>query len=232
MARTLYGYWRSTAAYRVRIALAWKNLPYDPVVIDLRNGQQTSPEFTSINPQGFVPFLVDGSVRLGQSLAIIEYLDEVYPESPLLPSSVQDRGAVRALAQVVTSDVHPINNLRVLKYLGGPLRLEQPKIEAWARHWIEHGFAVLEAQASRTGSYLFGDTVTLADVCLVPQLYNARRVFTDLTKYPRLLAIEQHLDALPAFHGARPEMQPEAPPVIDAPATSDSISTGEALRLR
>jgi maleylacetoacetate isomerase/maleylpyruvate isomerase len=210
LARTLYGYWRSTAAYRVRIALAWKGLAYEPVAIDLRGGEQSSLAYRSVNPQGFVPFLVDGDVNLGQSLAIMEYLEEVYPDRPLLPANAVDRAKVRAMAQVVACDIHPINNLRVLKYLARPLELDQPKIEIWARNWIDSGFAALETQASASGPYIYGDSVTLADVCLVPQLYNARRVFTDLSKYPRLLAVDRNLDTLPAFRDARPEAQREA----------------------
>ncbi|MEA3149193.1 MAG: hypothetical protein QOD56_132 [Gammaproteobacteria bacterium] len=211
MNRTLYGYWRSTAAYRVRIALAWKNLPYESIAVDLRGGEQSSSAYTAVNPQGFVPFFVDGVARLGQSLAIIEYLEDAYAGASLLPKSALERARVRALAQVVACDVHPLNNLRVLKYLANPLNHEQPVAETWARHWIDRGFAVLEAQASRTGPYLTGDEVTLADVCLVPQFYNARRVSTDLSKYPRLLAIESKLTGLAAFQAARPEVQPDAP---------------------
>jgi maleylacetoacetate isomerase len=210
--RTLYGYWRSTAAYRVRIALAWKNLSYDPIAIDLRGGAQLSPAFTAINPQGLVPFFVDGAVRLGQSLAIIEYLEDAYGGPPLLPKNAPERARVRALAQVVACDIHPLNNLRVLKYLANPLERGLTEVEAWARHWIERGFAVLEAEAGRSGPYLTGDEPTLADVCLVPQLYNARRVSTDLAKFPRLLAIESRLSELAAFQAARPEIQPDAPP--------------------
>jgi maleylacetoacetate isomerase len=209
--RTLYGYWRSSAAYRVRIALAWKNLAYDQVVIDLRTGEQSAAAYTSINPQGFVPFLIDGDVGLSQSLAIIEYLEETYPEPPLLPADRVARAKVRAMAQVVACDIHPLNNLRVLRYLAQPIGLEQPRIEAWARHWINSGFCALEAGADPSGPYLSGNKVTLADVCLVPQLYNARRVSTDLSVYPRLLAIERQLAELPAFQGARPEAQAEAP---------------------
>jgi maleylacetoacetate isomerase/maleylpyruvate isomerase len=211
MSRILYGYWRSTAAYRVRIALAWKNLSYESIAVDLRGGAQSSPAFTAVNPQGFVPFFVDGAAHLGQSLAIIEYLEETYGGAPLLPKNALERARVRALAQVVACDIHPVNNLRVLKYLAHPLEHEQTEVEAWARHWIERGFAVLEAEASRTGPYLTGDEVTLADVCLVPQLYNARRVSTDLAKYPRLLAIESKLRELAAFQAAQPEVQPDAP---------------------
>jgi maleylacetoacetate isomerase/maleylpyruvate isomerase len=210
VARTLYSYWRSSAAYRVRIALAWKRLSYDSVPIDLRTGEQSSDEYKAVNPQGFVPFLLEGAVQLGQSLAIIEYLEETYPDPPLLPARAVDRAKVRAMAQIVACDIHPLNNLRVLKYLARPLGLEQAAIDSWARHWIGSGFAALEAAANPEGPYLFGQQVTLADACLAPQLYNARRVSTDLSPYPRLLAVEQRLNELPAFHDARPEVQPGA----------------------
>lgn len=208
--RTLHGYWRSSAAYRVRIALAWKGLRYSQVLIDLRTGAQSHPDFTRLNPQGFVPFFEDGPVGLSQSLAIIEYLEETYPLPALLPADRVLRARVRAMAQVVACDIHPINNLRVQKYLADPLNLTPPQIEAWAQHWILSGFATLEALASAAGPYLTGSEVTLADVCLVPQFYNARRVNTDLTRFPRLVAIEERLAKLPEFVVARPEAQPEA----------------------
>ena len=211
--RTLYGYWRSTAAYRVRIALRLKQLAHDSIVIDLRTGEQSGERFRALNPQGFVPFLVDRGEGLSQSLAIIEYLDETYPDPPLLPRNPVARAKVRALAQAVACDIHPINNLRVLNYLRGQLGLDAEQVNAWARSWIEPGFAALEAQAGETdGPYLAGNAVTLADICLVPQLYNARRVETDLSSYPALLAIEQALFMLPAFDESRPEKQPEALP--------------------
>lgn len=218
MTRTLYGYWRSTAAYRVRIALGLKNLDWEQAVIDLRKGEQSDPRFLSLNPQGLVPFLVDGDVDsdrgLAQSLAIIEYLDEVYPTPSLIPGTAAERARIRALAQVVACDIHPINNLRVLQYLRTELKLSEDEVNVWARRWICAGFAVLEnAIQDSIGPYMAGNSVTLADVCLVPQLYNARRVSTDLTVFPGLLSLEQRLFQLPAFEGARPENQPEALPV-------------------
>jgi len=210
VARILHGYWRSSAAYRVRIALAIKGLDYQSLSVNLRTGMQASEQFQSLNAQGFVPYFRDGDVSLRQSLAIIEYLEETYPRPALLPSSPAQRARVRGLAQIVACDVHPINNLRVLKYLAAPLNLSQSQIDAWARHWIESGFATLEAEADATGPYLCGGMVTLADLCLVPQLYNARRVAVNLSAFPRLTAIEQQLMQLPAFDRSRPEAQPDA----------------------
>jgi maleylacetoacetate isomerase len=194
----------------VRIALAIKRLEYETVFVNLRTGMQSGADFKSVNSQGFVPFLQDGEVKLRQSLAIIEYLEEAYPDPPLLPAPTVQRARVRAFAQVVACDVHPINNLRVLKYLASPLNLSQLQVDAWARHWIESGFATLEADVDGTSQYLCGDTVTLADLCLVPQFYNARRIAVDLSAFPQLTAIEARLMLLPAFAQARPEVQPDA----------------------
>ncbi len=211
MSRVLYGYWRSTAAYRVRIALGLKGLEWDQTVIDLRIGQQSHPDFLRLNPQGMVPFLVDGEHGLAQSLAIIEYLDEVYPEPSLIPGNAAQRAHVRALAQVVACDIHPINNLRVLQYLRKELGLDEDAVNQWAQRWIEAGFRSLEqALQKSSGPYLAGESVTLADICLVPQLYNARRVNTDLSAFPGLLALEHRLFQITAFEAARPENQPEA----------------------
>ena len=164
-----------------------------------------------LNPQGMVPYLIDGDTGLNQSLAIIEYLDETYPDPPLLPASPVARARVRAAALAISCDIHPLNNLRVLKYLKEPLGHEQEAIDTWQRHWIETGFAALEEIAeAATGTYLFGDTVTLAEVCLVPQFANARRCQADVARFPRLSAIDQALNALPAFAAARPERQPDA----------------------
>ena len=211
MSRTLYGYWRSSAAYRVRIALALKGLDYEHNAIDLRSGAQGGVGFKLLNPQGLVPYLIDGEVGLNQSLAIIEYLDETYPEPRLLPDEPVARARVRAAALAIAADIHPIANLRVLKYLKAGLGQEQEAIDAWSRHWIEAGFAALEEIAEGSaGPYLFGETVTLADLCLAPQMYNARRVRADLTRVPRLVDIDKALMALPAFKASRPEAQPDA----------------------
>jgi maleylacetoacetate isomerase len=211
LSRTLYGYWRSSAAYRVRIALGLKGLPYEPAMVDLRINRQSDAEYLRMNPQGMVPMLVDDGQPLTQSLAIIEYLDEVYPEPRLIPGDAVQRARIRSLAQIVACDVHPLNNLRVLKYLQKDLGLEEAGVNAWAQRWIDAGFATLETVlGNSTGQYLHGDTVTLADICLVPQMYNARRVETDLSRYPRLLALEERLQRLEALEKARPENQPEA----------------------
>ena len=211
MTRTLYGYWRSSASYRVRIALAVKGLDYDQVAINLAQAAQTSVGFTLLNPQGLVPYLIDDAAGLNQSLAIIEYLDEVYPDPPLLPGDALARARVRAVALQIACDIHPLNNLRVLNYLRSPLGQPQDAIDTWYRHWVETGFTALEEIAERaTGAYLFGDEVTLADVCLVPQMWNARRLQADIARFPALVAIDTRLNALPAVAAARPENQPDA----------------------
>ncbi len=211
MALTLYGYWRSSAAYRVRLALAWKGLDAASVPIDLRRGQQSAADFTARNRQGLVPLLLDGDNAISQSLAIIEYLEELHPEPPLLPATPLDRARVRAAALMVAADIHPINNLRVLKYLKSPLGHDQATIDTWARHWITAGFTALEAFAAEHGGrFLYGDALSIADLCLVPQLYNARRVDTDLTAFPRLLAIDAVVNAQDFAHAAHPANQPDA----------------------
>jgi maleylacetoacetate isomerase len=209
--RILYGYWRSSAAYRVRLALAVKGLAYAGKAIDLRSGAQSGIGYTMLNPQGMVPYLIDGDVGLNQSLAIIEYLDETYPDPPLLPGTPIERARIRAAALTIVCDIHPLNNLRVLRYLKDPIGADQDAIDLWSEHWITAGFAALEEVATNSrGRYLFGDTVTLADICLVPQMYNARRVRTDLTAMPSLVAIDKRLNALPAFRRAAPESQADS----------------------
>jgi maleylacetoacetate isomerase len=214
--RILYGYWRSSAAYRVRLALAIKKLAYTSKAIDLRSGAQSGIGYTMLNPQGLVPYLIDsgpdGDVGLNQSLAIIEYLDETYPDPPLLPGTAIERARIRAAALTIACDIHPLNNLRVLNYLKDPLGTDQDAVDRWSEHWITSGFAAIEETAANSrGRYLFGDVVTLADVCLVPQMFNARRVHADLTAMPSLVAIDKRLNALPAFRRAAPFVQPDAP---------------------
>lgn len=208
---TLYSYWRSSAAYRVRLALASKQLSAATVPIDLRAGVQSGEAFRAVNPQGFVPLLIDGVAALSQSLAIIEYLDETVPEPPLLPKDPLGRARVRAAALMIAADIHPINNLRVLRYLKSPLGHDQATIDTWARHWITAGLAGLEAfAATHGGQFLYGDALSIADLCLVPQLYNARRVATDLAAFPRLLATEATVLAQDFAADAHPDNQPDA----------------------
>ncbi len=206
MSRTLYGFGTSSAAYRVRIALALKGLDWDGKSIDLLAGAQHSIGYRILNPQGLVPLLIDGEVALNQSMAIIEYLDETYPEPKLLPGNAVQRARIRAAAQTVACDIHPLNNLRVQQYLKDPLGHGQDEVDTWVRHWITTGFQPLEeiAEAGR-GPYLFGDQVTLADICLVPQMANARRARADLLAFPKLVAIDKALNAHPAVQVARPE---------------------------
>ena len=209
----LYGYFRSSASYRVRIALSLKGLGYDLAPVHLRRSEQRAPEFLERNPQGLVPALEDDGSMLTQSLAIIEYLEERFPEPPLLPPALVDRAWVRAMAQIVACDIHPINNLRVLQYLENDLGLDDDARAAWARRWIDDGFAAMEAMLKgdpRTGRHCFGDGPTLADVCLVPQVFNSRRVGVDLDRYPTLARIHDDCMRLPAFADQAPERQPDA----------------------
>jgi maleylacetoacetate isomerase len=208
----LYSYFRSSAAYRVRIALNLKGLPYEMAAVHLtkNGGQQHSVEYRAINPQARVPSLAldDGAV-LTQSLAIIEYLDETHPRPPLLPADPVTRAKVRAFAQVIACDIHPLNNLVALQYLKRALKHEQADIDTWYHHWIVEGFNALEAMIAR-GPYAFGAQVTLADVCLVPQIFNARRLNVPLDKYPKLVAVDAACLKISAFDKARPENQPDA----------------------
>ncbi|GAA3720377.1 maleylacetoacetate isomerase [Oceanisphaera sediminis] len=208
----LYDYVRSSAAYRVRIALRLKGLSCETIPISLLDGTQNSAGYRSLNPTGLVPSLDTGHGILGQSLAIIEYLDESYPEPPLLPAMPFARARCRALALQVACDIHPLNNLRVLKYLTGDLGLSEEQKTTWYHHWLQLGLDPLEQQLSGSDSrYCCGDTPTLADICLVPQLTNARRFKLDLTPYPRLVAIEQACNRLEAFQLAHPDQQPLIP---------------------
>ena len=204
----LYSYWRSSAAYRVRIALAWKGIGYEVRPVDLRAGAHRDAEYLSVNPQGLVPCLIDGDAVISQSLAIIEYLEERHPEPALLPKDSAQRAKVRGAAQVIAADIHPINNLRVLNYLKSTCGQDQASLDRWITHWIAEGFATLEASAG--APYLFGDNVTMADLCLVPQFYNARRFGVDMSPYPKLSAVEGNLLGLPAFAAAHPDKQPDA----------------------
>ncbi len=209
----LYTYYRSSAAYRVRIALNLKGIAYESVPVDLKPGAHRRPDYLAVNPQGLVPALVDGAQPLSQSLAIIEYLEETHPQPALLPRAPLERARVRSLALAIACDLHPINNLRVLNYLRAPLGIDEGAVNDWYRHWVAQVFQGLEAQAQRSsdGRHLAGGQVTLADVCLVPQLFNARRFNCDLAPYPMLTAVGAHLESLPAFARAAPGVQPDAP---------------------
>jgi len=209
----LYDYWRSTAAYRVRIALNLKGIHYQPIPVNLLGGEESGAAYRCLNPQGLVPTLLDGDQVLTQSLAICEYLEETRPAPALLPASPGARARVRALAQVITCDIHPLNNLRVLTYLVDDLGVAESDKLAWYRHWVAQGLSALEAMltsAEETGRFCHGDEPGLADLCLIPQLYNARRFDCELTNYPRLTGIESACQTLPAFLAAEPQRQSDA----------------------
>ena len=210
----LYDYFRSSAAYRVRIALNLKGLAPERAFVHLRRGAQRTEDYLAVNPLGLVPSLVtDGGEVLTQSLAIIEWLDETHPQPPLLPPDAAGRARVRALALEIACDIHPINNLRVLNYLTGTLGATEAQKNGWYRYWCDVGFEALETQLARekaTGAFCHGGSPTIADICLVPQLANARRVELDLALYPTLLGIEAACNALPAFAAAAPSKQPDA----------------------
>ena len=211
----LYSYFRSSAAYRVRIALNLKGLSYEYVPVHLLKdgGQQLAPAYRKVNPNALVPTLVDGDLTLGQSLAIIEYLDETHPEPALLPSDAAGRARVRAIALTLACDIHPLNNLRVLKYLKHDLKVDEAAKNGWYRHWIDVGLGGLEqmlAGSDEAGRFCHGDTPTLADLCLVPQMFNARRFGCDLSAFPTLVRIDAACQELKAFQDAAPERQPDA----------------------
>ncbi len=215
---TLYGYWRSSAAYRVRIALNLKGLAYRQEAVHLvkDGGQQHQSAYRELNPQGLLPLLVDagnasGEIRIAQSLAILEYLDEVFPVPALLPADPAQRALVRSLAMHIACDVHPLNNLRVLQYLKAELGVADEAKDAWYRHWIALGLAAVEKGLEDFGGKLsLGSRPGYLEACLVPQVYNARRFDCDLSAYPRILDIAARCDALEAFRNAAPEVQPDA----------------------
>ena len=209
----LFGYYRSSAAYRVRIALNLKGMQVDHRFVHLRKGEQSSPEYGALNPQGLVPLVIDGPNVLTQSLAIIEYLEEIQPEPALLPKTPLERARVRSIAQAIASDIHPLNNLRVLRYLVGPLKVSDEAKNEWYRHWVVEGLTALErslTSAAGSGTFCHGDSPTLADVCLVPQVYNAERADIDLSPFPRITAIVAACRELPAFRDADPAKQQDA----------------------
>ena len=210
----LYGYFRSSAAYRVRIALNLKGIAPEGRYVHLQKAQQRAVDYLALNPQGLVPALVtdEGDV-LTQSLAIVEWLEETHPKPPLLPADATGRARVRSLAQAIACDIHPLNNLRVLNYLVHTLGVSDEQKNGWYRYWIDLGFEALETRLARepaTGRFCHGDAPTLADLCLVPQVANARRFDIDLSPYPTIVRIDQACRALPAFANAAPECQPDA----------------------
>lgn len=214
----LYDYWRSSAAYRIRIALNLKGIQYEQVPVPLVGadggpGQQHSDEYRAINPQGRVPFLEDGDVAVGQSMAILEYLEEAYPEVALLPGTSRGRARIRSFCNAIACDVHPLNNLSVMQYLKGSLGVSDDDYQDWYAHWIQLGFRPAEAFVSEgaDGEFVYGSKPTLGDVLLVPQMYNARRFDVPLDDFPRLVEITDACNELAAFRAAAPEAQPDAP---------------------
>jgi maleylacetoacetate isomerase len=211
----LYGYFRSSAAFRVRIALNLKGIRYEQASVHLRRNEQSAPDYLALNPMGLVPALEDDGQIFMQSLAIIEYLDETHPEPPLLPGHPADRARVRALAQIVACDIHPIDNLRVLLFVKHELGHDDAAVERWYNHWIVQGFNGLErilAEDGQSGEFCHGDEPTLADICLVPQVINAQRFKLDLAPYPTIRRIFANCLTLPAFDRALPAKQPDAEP--------------------
>ena len=211
----LYSYFRSSASYRVRIALALKGLPYEYAAVHLLRGggQQLASVYRELNPDGLIPTLEDGPQVLSQSLAIIEYLDELYPDPPVLPSAPADRAYVRSVALQVACEIHPVNNLRVIQYLKKRLSISDEQKSEWYQHWIDVGFGSLERRLSsehRVGDFVFGRTPTIADLCLVPQVWNARRFEIPLNRYPTISRLAANAMALDAFAQAEPSKQPDA----------------------
>ena len=204
----LYDYQRSSAAYRVRIALNLKGVDYESRPVNLLESEQKSDDYRALNPQGLVPMLEIDGHRLTQSLSIIVYLDQLFPDPPLMPRDPADGAHVRAMALAIACDIHPLNNLRVLKYLSGPLGIPQEERDRWYVHWIAEGFTALEVMAKPgAGRFLFGDEPTIADVCLVPQLYNARRFHVPVDDYPTLLRADENANRMDAFAAAHPDRQ-------------------------
>jgi maleylacetoacetate isomerase len=207
----LYSFFNSSTSFRVRIALALKGLDYDYAGVNLRGGEQGQPAYRELSPAGIVPVLVDGDVTLTQSLAIIDYLDHRYPEPRLLPEDPVLRARVLEVAQTIACEIHPIDNIRVLKYLTGKLGVSEEAKSAWYAHWVDEGLGAVERLLAKlpAAAYCFGDTPTLADCCLVPQVANAMRMGCDLSRFTRVLAVHEHCMQQPAFIAAAPQNQPD-----------------------
>jgi maleylacetoacetate isomerase/maleylpyruvate isomerase len=208
----LYTYFRSSAAFRVRIALNLKGLAYEPVFIHLAKGEHRKPEYAAVDPQGLLPTLIDEGNALSQSLAIIEYLEQKYPSPPLLPKDALGRARVRSVSLLIACEIHPLNNLRTLQHLKRALGQNEAQINAWYRHWIADGLEKLEADLARgrSASFCYGDAPTMADCCLVPQIFNAERYQSDLAPYPTVMRIFDACMKLEAFQRAQPSKQPDA----------------------
>ena len=207
----LYTYFRSSAAFRVRIALNLKGVQYQPVFVHLAKGEHRKPEYAKVNPQALVPTLeLDDGTRLNQSLAIIEFLEETHPNPALLPQDALGRARVRSLSNLVASEIHPINNLRVLQHLKRALGQSQEQIDTWYRYWIADGLTKLEAELQSKNRFCHGDAPTMADCCLVPQIFNAKRYQSDLAPYPNTMRVFDHCMKLEAFDRAQPSKQPDA----------------------
>ncbi|MDO6834411.1 maleylacetoacetate isomerase [Pseudoalteromonas carrageenovora] len=206
----LYSYFRSSAAYRVRIALNLKAIDYDLAIVNLLKSQQLDEGYLAVNPQGLLPALETEEGYLAQSLAILEWLDETYPQSPIIAGSAWQKAKIRNISYAIACDIHPVNNLRVLKYLSNVLNVDDEAKNKWYRHWIEVGFEKIELMISDSSDYCVGDQPTLADICLVPQVFNAIRFKVDMAAYPKIAAIYERCNKLAAFDDAAPQNQPDA----------------------
>tara|TARA_B110000046_G_C12991528_1_gene398041 strand:+ start:322 stop:951 length:630 start_codon:yes stop_codon:yes gene_type:complete len=206
----LYSYFRSSAAYRVRIALNLKAIDYDLAIVNLLKSQQLDEGYLAVNPQGLLPALETEEGYLAQSLAILEWLDETYPQSPIIAGSAWQKAQIRNISYAIACDIHPVNNLRVLKYLSNELNVDDEAKNKWYRHWIEIGFEKIELMLSDSSDYCVGDQPTLADICLVPQVFNAIRFKVDMAAYPKIAAIYERCNKLAAFDDAAPQNQPDA----------------------
>ena len=206
----LYSYFRSSAAYRVRIALNLKAIDYDLAIVNLLKSQQLDEGYLAVNPQGLLPALETEEGYLAQSLAILEWLDETYPQSPIVAGSAWQKAQIRNISYAIACDIHPVNNLRVLKYLSNELNVDDEAKNKWYRHWIEVGFEKIELMLSDSSDYCVGDQPTLADICLVPQVFNAIRFKVDMAAYPKIAAIYERCNKLAAFDDAAPQNQPDA----------------------